>query len=534
MWWFFIDLHTTLECIIIALVFACCLSVICFKPLGILQSLGYSNKKFLGWAFKKGNMAQSRLSILFLCTLLTCAVISLAFSFVGKWAAVISLAAYAIFFVAYFIADATHTFKSNAKLTPRLKRLYITLFLLFAIITYILAALLNFIQSVIPEGLFTQLKYCALSILPLFALLIICLANLIAKIWEKPISASYIKRAKAKLAEVTPLVIGVTGSYGKTTVKNVLAAMLSQKYQVVTTPASYNTPQGIAKSINEQPLNKNCVFIAEMGARQVGDIATLCDICPPEYSLITGVCEQHLQTFKSVENVIRTKAEIIAATKNKTIVAASAYQSFKPFGESVVACDCVSDVCAQAEYTQFTLTLGGQSKVVKTQLLGEHNAYNIGLCASLAYELGVPLEQIALVVADLPFVEHRLQLIKANGINILDDGYNSNPVGAQCAINALKRFGGNKVVVTPGLVELGVLEQSVNEGLGAKLVGLDYVILVGETLVKAVEKGYLANGGDGQKLLFAHDLEGAKQKLTEILQKGDAVLFLNDVPPQYL
>lgn len=532
--WFFIDLNTTIECVLIALAFACCLCVACFKPLGILQSLGYSNKRFLRWVRKKGNMAQSRLTILFICTALTSAVVGLAFSFAGRWAAVISLAAYAVFFVAYFFADATHTFKSNAKLTPRFKRLYVTLFVVFAVIAYFLAAVLNFVQSIIGESVFTQLKYCAMSLLPLAALLIICLANLIAKIWEKPISSSYVKKAKAKIASAKPLVIGVTGSYGKTSVKNVLAAMLSQNYKVVATPSSYNTPQGIAIAVNGNPLDENTVFIAEMGARNKGDIATLCGICPPDYSLITGVCPQHLESFKSMQAVAETKAEIIPATKNVCFVADDAYDTFKGVGQNVLPCECVSDVVADADGTSFTLTLGGESARVKTPLLGEHSAYNIGLCAKLAFELGVSLNAIAQTAAQLPFVEHRLQLLRANGINIIDDGYNSNPVGARAAIETLKKFSGRKVVVTPGLVELGVLEQSANEELGANLVGLDLVILVGETLVKIIEKGYLSGGGDPEKTVVVHDLAAARQRLQTILQKGDSVLFLNDLPPQYL
>ncbi|MGN0806663.1 MAG: Mur ligase family protein, partial [Candidatus Coproplasma sp.] len=411
---------------------------------------------------------------------------------------------------------------------------YITLFITFAVIAYIMATLLNFVQSLIGDSLFTQLKYSILSVLPLCALPVICLANLIAQIWEKPIAASYIKKAKAKLEASKPLIIGVTGSYGKTSVKNILAAMLSQKFRVVTTPASYNTPQGIAKSVNGQTFGEDCVFIAEMGARCKGDIAKLCTICPPDYSLITGICPQHLESFKTIENVVATKAEIIPATKHICFIAADAFDYFKDIEGNIRPCECVSDVVTGEDGTEFTLTLGGESARVKTRLLGEHSAYNFGLCACLAYELGVSLNEIALAVCEVPYIEHRLQLIKSNGINIIDDGYNSNPVGAAAAVKALKAFSGKKIVVTPGLVELGVLEQEANEDLGAGLVGLDYIILVGETLVKAVEKGYKDNGGDMEKLTQVPDLNAAQEKLKVVLEKGDAVLFLNDLPSQYL
>ncbi|MGN0807022.1 MAG: Mur ligase family protein [Candidatus Coproplasma sp.] len=534
MWWLFIDVHTTVECILVALFFACCLSIICFKNLGILQSLGYSGRQLMRWAGKKSNLAQSRFTILFISVALTSAVTSLCFTFTGRWAAVIGLIAYLIFFVAYFIADATHTFRSNAKLTPRFKRLYVTVFLTFAVLAYILATLLNFAQSLIGDSLFTQLKYSILAVLPLCALPIICLANLITKIWEKPIAAHYIKKAKAKLEANNPIIVGITGSYGKTSAKNILAAMLCQKYQVVTTPASYNTPQGIARAVNEQTITEKCVFIAEMGARRKGDIAKLTLFCPPDYSLITGICEQHLESFKTIENIVATKAEIIAATKNSCYISADAFEKFESFGDNVKRCECVSNVVTGENGTEFTLTLGGESVRVKCCLLGEHSAYNIGLCACLAFEMGVSLQEIALVIPQLPYVDHRLQLIRSNGINIIDDGYNSNPVGAKAAIDTLKLFKGNKIVVTPGLVELGVLEQEANENLGKELVGLDQIILVGETLVKAVEKGYKDNGGDMQKLVQVPDLASAQEKLKTLLNKGDTVLFLNDLPSQYL
>lgn len=534
MWGFFIDWQTTLECVVIALAFACFLCVTCFKPLGILQSFGYSNKKFLGWAGKKNNLLQSRLSILFISTALTSAAVSLCFSFTGRWSAVIGLSCYLIFFVLYFMADAAHPFRSNATLTPRFKRLYITLFVLFAVLTYFIAALLNFAESLIGESLFTQLKYSILSVLPLCALPIICLANLIALAWEKPIGASYIKQAKKALAESNPLIIGITGSYGKTSVKNILSVMLAKKYSVVATPSSYNTPQGIAKTINGEGVQNCDIFIAEMGARHKGDIAELCAICPPDYSVITGVCPQHLESFKTIENIVSTKGEIISATKKTCFISADAFEYFGDIAGDKCKCECVSDIKADCTGVEFTLNLGNKFAKVKTRLLGEHSAYNIGLCAQVAYALGVSIEDVAQTVADLPFVEHRLQLMQSNGVNIIDDGYNSNVVGARAAVDALKTFGGKKVVVTPGLVELGVLEEEENKALGVYLVGLDYVILVGETLVKAVLSGYAEAGGDLDKIAVVPDLTQAQNKLKGIISTGDAVLFLNDLPQQYM
>ncbi len=532
---FFINWQTTLECVLIAIVFASFLSLTAFKALGILQGFGYKNGKFFSWAGRKNNLTQSRFSLLALATALASAVISLCFGFAGAhWAAVISLSAYLIFFVLYLVAESRRSIKSSATMTPRFKRLLVTLWLTFAVLTYLAVTLLNFGEKVWDARLFTTLKYCVLAVLPLIIIPVICLANLITLLWEAPINRSFVKKAKRKIAEADIKVVGITGSYGKTSSKNMLAAMLAKKYRVLTTPSSFNTPLGISRTVNNNDLKDYDIFIAEMGARHKGDIAELCGICQPDYSLITGICPQHLESFKSLENIVAAKGEIIAGTKNCCFIAGDAYEHFKDFAGEKAVCDCVSDINADCTGTGFTLTLGGESRQVKSKLLGEHVAHNIGLCAQAAFAMGVGLDEISQAVAELEFTEHRLQLIESNGVNILDDGYNSNVVGAKAAITVLKYFGGKKIAVTPGLVELGILEESENQTLGGELVGLDYVILVGETLVTAVKNGYLNAGGDPEKITTVPSLAAAQDVLKGILAKGDTVLFLNDLPEIYL
>lgn len=523
-----------MECVLIAVIFACFLSLVSFKTLGILQGFGYKGGKLFKWAGRKNNLTQARFSLLFIATALSSAVISLCFGFAGAhWSAVIGLAAYLIFFILYLVADSRRAIKNSATLTPRFKRLFITLWFVFAVITYLLVTLLNFGEYVWGVRLFATLKYCTLAVLPLVIIPVVCLANCITLIWEAPRNKSYVKKARraAKAAEIK--VVGITGSYGKTGAKNILNAMLAKKYRVLATPSSFNTPLGIAKTVNGNDLKNYDVLIAEMGARHKGDIAELCAICPPDYSMITGICPQHLESFKTLDNIVAAKGEIIAGTKEKCVIAADCFDYFKDIAGATEKCGCVSLVTADCTGTEFTLTLGGESKRVKTKLLGEHSAYNIGICAQVAYEMGVGLDDIAAAAGELDFTEHRLQLIESNGVNILDDGYNSNVVGAKAAITVLKYFGGKKIAVTPGLVELGILEEKENEALGGGLVGLDYVILVGETLVTAVKNGYLQAGGDPEKITVVPSLAAAQDILKDIITKGDAVLFLNDLPEIY-
>ncbi len=529
----FISAEKTIECVVIALGMGVLLAMSSNKLLGVLQECNYRSGRLMRWAAKRSNMSFERLLLLGMLVLLSSAIVSLCFSFAGEWAAVIGLAPCVLFFGVYIYADGKIALRVPAVRTKRFKRLQAVLFFVCAVLSYLAVTLLNFAAEVWGEQLFFVLRYCALSVMPVLLIPMICLANELAKIYEVPHNRSYIKKATQKIAASGITVVGITGSYGKTGTKNILSAMLSKKYRVLSTPRSHNTPIGIALAVNGNDMGAYDVFIAEMGARNVGDIAELCRICPPDYSLITGICAQHLETFESLENIIEAKGEILSATKKRAFIAADCAEYFKDPPCPADVCSCVSEVEAGADGTSFTLTLGGESARVKTRLLGAHSAYNIGLAASLAFELGVGLPDIAAAAEELGFAEHRLQLIKADGINILDDGYNANIKGARAALSVLRAFGGRKIAVTPGIVELGILEEKENGEFGALLAGLDLVILVGDTLVTPVKEGYLSAGGDPEKLVVRQTLKDAQRELKGYLSKGDTVLFLNDLPDIY-
>ncbi len=530
----FISVNKTIECVVIALFFSLAMLLSSAKLLGILQSCLYSNKKLVEWSRKKNNLTLGRHLLLAICCFLTSAVLALCFSFAGEWAAVISLAGFVIFYIVFIYADTRLSLRSPATLTPRFGRLMASVWLVCAIVSYLLVTLLNFADYCWGNAMFSAVRYVPLAVLPLLLLPLVCLANSIIKIYEVPRNASYVRKAKAKLAAAQNLtVVGITGSYGKTSVKKILTQLLSAKYRVLSTPRSHNTPLGISMTINSSELENYDVFIAEMGARHVGDIAQLCAMCPPDYSIITGICPQHLESFHTMENIISGKGEILEATKKSAFIADDCYDLFKEYDCQKFKCDCVSDIKSDCNGTTFTLELGGEKRTVHTALLGEHAARNIGICALCAFAMGVDFDSIASAIEKLEFIEHRLQLIKSGGINIIDDGYNANIKGAEAAINVLKTFPGAKTVVTPGLVELGVLDREENAALGAKLVGLDHIILVGDTLVGYVKQGYLDAGGDETKVKVVRTLFDAESEIGHIVNKGDVVLFLNDLPDIY-
>lgn len=526
----FVSVPKTVECIAVAVTLAVMLSLAAYKPMGVLQSSGYSGKKLFKWLKKKGNTAMQRLVLLCLACAVAYAAVSLCFSFAGEWAAIVGMILIVVLLTVYCIADEKIALRSEVTHTPRLNRLYAVLFLTFALASYIAVTLLNFADAVWGNGIFSYLRYLPVSLMPLLIFPLMSLANLIDGIYEVPHNAKFIRRAKAKLKGSDIKVIAITGSYGKTSTKFILNAMLSEKYRTLTTPRSHNTPVGIALAVNGANLADYDIFIAEMGARHSGDIAELCEICPPDVALITGVCGQHLETFKSFSNVVKAKGEILEAVRDVAIIADDCYDLFADYACKKERCSCVSDIECAADGTRFSLTLGGESRSVKTKLLGAHSAYNIALAAQAAFAVGMDLDEIVRAIPEIDFIEHRLQLIKSGGVNILDDGYNSNVKGARAAIEVLKLFKGRKIVVTPGLVELGVLEEEENFLLGKSLVGLDFVILVGETLVLPVKRGYAEGGGDADKITVKPTLAAAQEELKKLLRDGDTVLFLNDLP----
>ena len=529
----FISIPKTIECIVTALALAGFLSVAAYKQTGVLQSSGYSNKKYFAWVKKKGNLAFQRLMFLSFMCALSSALLAIAFSFSGEWAAVVSLAAYVIFFVLYIVADKKLALRSEVTATARFKRLYTILFLVLAICSYLLVTLLNFADYIWENKIFSYMRYVPLSVMPLLLIPLIMLANGIAKIYEVPHNKKFIRLAKSKLRGSKIKVIAITGSYGKTTTKNILYDILRTKYKVLTTPRSHNTPIGIALALNNANLDEYDIFIAEMGARHLGDIAELCEICPPDISLITGICGQHLETFLNFQNIVKAKGEILSATKNVTVIADDAYELFADYNYNKSRCGVPADIRSDKSGTEFTLTLGGESARVKTKLLGEHSAFNVALAAEAAYLVGMTSEEISKAIPEIDYIEHRLQLIENGGVHILDDGYNSNVKGARAALKVLKCFDGRKIVVTPGLVELGVLEEDENTALGRELVGFDLVILVGDTLVKFVENGYKAGGGDADNIRIKTSIFEAQEELKGYLHEGDTVLFLNDLPDIY-
>ena len=518
-----------------------CAVIFCISTenlLGAMQQSGYKSNTFLRWLRRKGNMQFNRLCVLALCLALSTAVTSLCFSFVGKTGALfISAAPFLTLWLVYYLADAKYALKVKLVRTRRVNRLRAVYLFLSACISYIFIAALTFLSKLNGSDLYALIAYVPFAITPVLLPFILCLSNALIGGFENARNKKFVIRAGQVLNERKILRVGIVGSYGKTSVKNILKTLLSEKYAVVATPESYNTPVGIAKTVFSPEFEKGEVFIAEMGARKSGDIKELCALVKPDYAIFTGVCAQHISTFGSLENVFKEKSEILYS--GAKVVCGEELQSrvkeARIEENAVFVSGLVKGAQLAATGTEFTLCLGGEEIDVQTKLLGNMAVENVALAATLAFEMGMTTEEIASGIKKLEQIPHRLQLIENNGVYVLDDGYNCNPRGATEAIAALTRFPNRKCIVTPGIVECGVLEEEINGKLGAEIAaaGLDKIILVGDTLVGAVKSGYVAAGGDEEKLTVVKTLDSAKVALAEWIGVGDCVLFLNDLPDVY-
>lgn len=524
-----------------AFVCAVFFSLTTVKTLGAMQQSGYKNKTFLRWLRRGDNLFFNRLFVLAITLSVFCATTSLAFSFLGKtWALAISAIPFVLFLVVFILVDCKYALKLPYKATGRFVRLFVVYTLVVFGVNFGVISLLWYLSTLNGSTIYALVAFAPFSLLTAILPFLLCFANLLCLPFENARNKKYVQRAQKILSENQVIRVGIVGSFGKTSVKNILKEMLAVKYKVLETPASYNTPMGIARTVTKEDFPKQEVFIAEMGARKTGDIAELCTLVRPDYAIFTGVCEQHISTFKSLENVFAEKSEILASgavtvcgegLKERIIEKFEGEPSNAIFADSSV----ISDLEMTATYTKFLLTLDGEKIPVQTTLLGRAAVENILLAATLAKRMGLTGEEIARGIASVGQIPHRLQLLENNGIYILDDGYNCNPRGAVEALAALCRFSGEKCIVTPGIVECGVLEEKINAELGERIAAcrLDCVILVGETLVGAVKKGYLEKGGDETKLFVVKSLEEAKTRLSAWVKAGDAVLFLNDLPDVY-
>ncbi|MGN0464239.1 MAG: UDP-N-acetylmuramoyl-tripeptide--D-alanyl-D-alanine ligase [Acutalibacteraceae bacterium] len=422
--------------------------------------------------------------------------------------------------------------------TPRVRRMLLT----SAAVTVIPMVLIHALTGSATALVVTQSVYAALS--PFMVMI----ANFINKPIEKRINNGYINDAKRILASCPELkIIGVTGSYGKTSVKYYLHTLLQAKYNVLMTPESYNTPMGVVKTIRGSLKSTDEFFICEMGARWVGDIKELCDIVHPQHGIITSIGPQHLESFGSLENVVKTKFELADSLPeggylflNGDDENIKAHETNRPCIRYTVEGDGdynATDISVSSKGTSFTVTAPtGETERFSTKIIGRHNVLNIVGAIAVAHTFGVPMKMLKGQVRKLEGVPHRLELINRNGITLIDDAYNSNPAGSKAALDALSLFDGFKIAVTPGMVELGEKQEELNREFGRQMARVcDYVILVGKRQAPPMLEGLREMAYGEDRIFVADTVQEAFAHAYSINSKGKdkVILIENDLPDNY-
>lgn len=495
----------------------------------MFQLNGYKNDEHRNWI--KKNARQQWL----LGAGMVCAVFRIFFPFLA-----VDIILYLILLLDILVYRAMRNLNTKKQLvyTPRVKRMIATILLLSLALAAFLTMLLG------PESL---------SGVCLLLVSIQWFMNMTANVINHPmevcISRYYINDAKRKLKEMPNLkVIGVTGSYGKTSVKYYLQTLLQSRYDVLVTPGNFNTPLGVTRTVRDYLKPSHEIFICEMGARRVGEIKEICDIAHPDYGIITSVGPQHLETFFSMENIQKTKFELADALPedgriflngdNEYIQEKAAEYPNKTFYYSEKEGEgyCAKDVAVSQLGTEFTVVApNGETERFQMKLIGAHNVINVVGAIAVANTLGISLRELRIPVRRIQPVEHRMQMREHGLVTIIDDAYNSNPVGSKAAVETLAMFDGIRILITPGMVELGEKETEYNYKFGTYAADCcDYVLLVGRKHTVPIREGVLSKGFPEEKCRVFDKLEEAVSYAYAIKGQGHKYILLeNDLPDNY-
>lgn len=445
--------------------------------------------------------------------------------------------------------------------TGRLKRILASAVVLCTVA--LLAAIslaLNF-----PEMAASPLETSALGTLGLVLFLLVpvwlTLGNLLLQPYEAQMRRIYMSQARDVLAQIQPKIIGITGSYGKTTTKVFLRDLMNLRYRTYATPKSYNTLMGISMAINRDLADdfRTEYFISEMGAYVPGEIERICQLTPPDIAIVTEIGPQHLERFGSLENTKRAKYEII---RNLRPDGVAVFNWDNPYVREMVSAGypdtrltvsrnidietavregvtwIARDLTENLSGLRFRVTHVPTDTLadISTSIIGEHNVTNLLLCIAVAYHEGIVLRDIAFRIGSLQPAESRLvRQSTAAGITIINDAYSANPQGIESALKVLGMHeSGKRLLVTPGMIELGALQVEENRRLGllAAKHATD-IVLIGPAQTKPIYEGLRSTSFDMSRVNVVGTLAEAVSWYRQNLVSGDTVLFLNDLPDTY-
>lgn len=447
--------------------------------------------------------------------------------------------------------------KKPLKFTPRVKRMVAAdIFMCVAIpgaIVLILAAMgIIAVSAGSMSGIISGWALLAVG----SQLFMDMAANAVNRPVEKSINERYINDAKRILKENPDLtIIGVTGSYGKTSVKFYLETLLRAKYRVLVTPESYNTPMGIVITIRKFLKPSHEIFVCEMGARYVGEIKEDCDLVHPHHGLITSIGPQHLDTFGSLENIQKTKFELADAVPDGGMLFLNGDNEYiaeelasrkgsRPLYDDPVMYHSgntgsgyyASDISVTNHGTEFTVnTPDGESERFSMKLVGAHNVINVVGAIAVAHKFGISLAELRIPVRKIQSVPHRMEMKNHGDVTIIDDAFNSNPIGSKAAVETLALMDGMRILITPGMVELGEDEAEYNRKFGGYAADCcDRIFLVGRKHTEPIKEGILAKGFPEKDLEVFDKVEDAINRAYAVkTDQHKYILLENDLPDNY-
>lgn len=438
--------------------------------------------------------------------------------------------------------------------TPRMRRILgasLSLIILIAVIIILIATRMPVIFAIVGSMLL-----CLQA--PRIALDIVVGGNFLMTPVETSVRRGFLKRAHVRMEDYQPRVIGIAGSYGKTSTKHITAQLITAQIPTLATPKSFNTLMGITRTINEYLESHHRLFLVEMDAYAQGEIADMCNLVKPSIAVITSVGPQHLERFGTIDRIADALYELVAALPHGSpaiiycgdpetahIAERAANDGYRVVryaiaDETTKTLDVVaSDIVIADGATHFTWTweAEGLEQRVTIPLLGQHNILNTSAALAVAHLLGASVDDAVQQSQHLEPVPHRLQLLpNSGGMTVIDDSYNANPVGIHNGIDVLEQMPGNaKILVTPGLVELGSVEDIENHRLGEHAARVcSHVILVGERQTTHIKAGLEESGFTPEHIHIVQSLAEVTALLGRITGPGDVVLFANDLPDTYL
>lgn len=440
--------------------------------------------------------------------------------------------------------------KPDFVMTKRAKRLYIVNLLFNFLIIFVSLLIFNFIFynyrrlisiSIIVTSFLSILLY---YIQPLVMLVSVSLMEPI----EDSINLSYYKQAQLKRKNLKNLkVVGITGSFGKTSTNIIIGTILSEKYKVLSTNDKVNNTISISKVINDE-LNENIdVFITEMGARKPGEIKSISDLCSPDIGVITSIGPVHLETFKNIDNIMKANYELIEELppdglavfnydneyikklSNKTFKAKVNYGLEKNdeldfWVEDIFVCKYGS--------TFMLKNKEGESIKCMTKLLGRYNILNILAGVSVARAMGLTMEEIKSGIAKINPMKNRLNIFtREDDIIFIDDSANKNPIGTKAALDVLSQFKlGKKIIVTPGILNLGKMEEITNKEFGNSIAKVcDYVVIINSKASDYLYEGIIEKNYNEDNIIKVNSLEEANKKIEKIAESEDVILYENEI-----